>query len=84
MAASGSQVETSVPRLAQYPHVGVRERSSVPRVARRAECRLVRTEHHPHVGVREILLVLAARDVAARGHGGVQQQWWRPEDLQET
>jgi hypothetical protein len=84
MAVSGSQVEKPVPRVAQYPHVGVREKPSVPRVARRTECRLARTVNHPHVGVREILVVLAVRDVAARRHGGVQQQWWLPEDLQET
>jgi hypothetical protein len=84
MAASGSQVGTPEPHVAQYPHVGVQERPSVPRVARRAERRLVRAEHHPHVGVREILVVLVARGVAARWHEGVQQQRWRPEDLQET
>jgi hypothetical protein len=56
----------------------------VPRVARRAERQLGRAEHHPHVGVREILAVLVARGMAARWHEGVQQQWWRPEDLQET
>ena len=56
----------------------------MPRVARRAERQLGRAEHHPHVGVREILVVLVARGVAARWHEGVQQQWWRPEDLQET
>lgn len=84
MAASGSQVGTPEPYVAQYPHVGVQERPSVPRVARRAERQLGRAEHHPHVGVREILVVLAAQDAAARRHGGVQQQWWRPEDLQET